>query len=120
MQALVSGEQRPDTGTAAHIKGWDHYNPAQNFVIKNNVFDRSRHMMIHCGVGKKEWLPSFSDNVWIQTVGGTGTLGRYGINPTSNLPFDDTVRITMIKNGIESSPELYFAEKDFLYDLPIG
>ena len=114
------GEQRPDTGTAAHIKGWDHYNPAQSFIIKNNVFDRSRHMMIHCGAGKKEWLPSFSDNVWIQTVGGTGTLGRYGVNPTANLPFDDTARISMIKGEIESNPEIYFAEKDFLYDLPIG
>ena len=114
------GEQRPDKSTAAHIKGWDHYNPAQNYVIRNNIFDRSRHMMIHCGAGNTEWLPTFVDNTWIQTVGGTGTLGRYGKNPTTNLPFDETARVAMVKSGIENKPEIYFAEKDWLYELPIG
>ncbi len=119
------GEQRPDTGSAAHIKGWDHYNrTTKNFVIRNNVFDRSRHMLIHCGVHDKAWLPTFENNVWIQYITGdkhaTPKLGRYGVAPTTNHPYDLAVRQTMKNIGLEEEPELYFAQDDWLWDLPIG
>ncbi len=124
------GEQRPDIGSAAHIKGWDHYNKTtENFVIRNNIFDRSRHMLIHCGAGDESWLPKFENNVYIQYISdikysdktsANPTLGRYSKNPTANLKFDLGVRQTMKMKGIEEKPELYFAERDYLWDLPIG
>lgn len=39
--------QRPDKTEAAHIKGWNHDNPAQNYVIRNNLMVDSFNMLVH-------------------------------------------------------------------------
>lgn len=62
---------------AAHIKGWDHRNISENFVIKNNIFDRSRSMVIHCGVQEAKHLPTLSDNTYIHFADNNHNLGRY-------------------------------------------
>ncbi|MBQ8509524.1 MAG: hypothetical protein IJ493_06405 [Clostridia bacterium] len=63
---------------AAHIKGWDHRNIAENFVIENNIFDRSRSMLIHCGVQEEKHLPVMRGNTYINRADDpTRTLGRY-------------------------------------------
>ncbi len=64
---------------AAHIKGWDHRNISENFVIENNILDRSRSMLIHCGVQDAKDLPTMKGNTYIHfTDGGEHTLGRFG------------------------------------------
>lgn len=75
------GTQRPDGATPAHIKGWDHANPAESFRIQNNIFDRSGHMLVHIGFADPASKPQFSGNTYIQHAG--GELGRVGPNPTS-------------------------------------
>ena len=86
-------------------------------------------MLIHCGAGDESWLPKFENNIYIQYISdikysdktsANPTLGRYSKNPTANLKFDLGVRQTMKMKGIEEKPELYFAERDYLWDLPIG
>ena len=80
------GVQRPDRQTPAHIKAWDHENRRTGpFVIENNVFDRSRHMMLHVAASESGWLPEFRENVFIQYRG--GSLGRIGAVPTSMLEY---------------------------------
>lgn len=74
------GDQRPDRTTPAHIKSWEVENRAENLVIKNNIMDRSRFMIVHIAAAKKEYLPECESNVYIQNLG--GDLGRYGISPT--------------------------------------
>ena len=39
--------QRPDKTEAAHIKGWNHENPAENYVIRNNLMVDSFNMLVH-------------------------------------------------------------------------
>jgi hypothetical protein len=39
--------QRPDKTEGAHIKGWNHDNPAENYVIKNNLMVDSFNMLLH-------------------------------------------------------------------------
>ena len=115
------GEQRPEYDCpAAHIKGWDHFNPLdENYVYEGNIFDRSRNMMIHCGAGKKQWLPKFRNNIFIQYLNGPeSTLGRYDINPTKLIPYNENVREAADEMGLNTEGGLYFAEKDWLYDLP--
>lgn len=80
------GDQRPDKTAAAHLKGWDHANPADGFIVENNIFDRSRYMLVHCGAALAEDLPVFSGNTFIQNTG--GQFGRYSKNPTSLLMYD--------------------------------
>ena len=80
------GDQRPDKTAAAHLKGWDHANPADGYIVENNIFDRSRYMLIHCGAALAEDLPVFSGNIFLQNTG--GRFGRYSENPTSLLMYD--------------------------------
>ncbi len=80
------GDQRPDKTAAAHIKGWDHMNTAENFMIEDNMIDRGKYMLIHCGAEKATDLPIFNGNTFIQNAG--GRFGRYDANPTKPRYFD--------------------------------
>ncbi len=62
---------------AAHIKGWDHRNISENFVIEGNIFDRSRSMVIHCGVQDEKDLPVLRGNTYIHFADNKHNLGRY-------------------------------------------
>jgi len=70
------GYQRPDKGGAAHIKSWDHYNKAFNFVIEDNVFDRSRNHLLSVQAYRKEWFPILRKNKYVQYE--NASLGVYG------------------------------------------
>lgn len=80
------GNQRPDKTAAAHIKGWDSRNEAEDFLIEGNNLICSRYMMIHCGFGEEKWSPVFRSNTFLQYS--DGELGRYGKSPTSLMPYD--------------------------------
>jgi hypothetical protein len=81
------GDQRPDKSTPAHLKGWNHKNPSDGFIVRNNVFDRSRYMIIHCGADDVCHLPVFKENTFIQFK--DGSFGRYGKNPPGMLAYND-------------------------------
>ena len=112
------GEQRPDKGSAAHIKSWDHYNRSDDFIIENNIFDRSRHMTIHISAFDAAWLPALKNNTYIQHRDFTGTLGRFGTAPTENIPYTDDVGEYLAANGIEKGAKVFFAPNDALCDIP--
>ena len=82
------GGQRPDKDGSSHIKGWDICNQAENFVIRNNIFDRGKYMVVHSSAGKEEWLPVYDNNIYIQNNG--GQWGRYGSAPTTLKTTEDT------------------------------
>ncbi len=74
------GKQRPDKETPAHIKSWTHYNIATNFSIRNNIFDRSTYYLLNVNASQPEYLPIFTDNVYIQYANGKGLdASRTGI-----------------------------------------
>jgi len=77
--------QRPDKGGDCHIKSWDHFNPAEDMIFENNIFDRGEHALLHIACEQKEWMPSIRCNLFIQrTNGDFAYLGAY---PTSLLPY---------------------------------
>jgi len=93
------GQQRHNYHTPAHIKGWSYENTAKNFVIQNNVFDRSAYRMLHLVAKKEESLPKMSGNVYIQHLG--GTLGQYGANELAEpevLTFDEEKIASVFKD----------------------
>lgn len=116
------GEQRPECNApAAHIKGWDCANPLapyyDTYIIRNNIFDRGRNMIIHIGADKKCWLPKFENNIFIQYLNQTASsFGKFGENPTTFIPFNENVN--EIISEICQSSGVYFTERDWLYDLP--
>lgn len=113
------GEQRPDKGSAAHIKGWDHYNNSRDFIVKNNIFDRGRHMLIHMGMYNDDWRPQLQDNVYVQYPDfETSSLGRFGKTPTDLIRYTPNIRSVLAKEKIEKNAEVYFAKKDDICDIP--
>ena len=81
------GDQHPEPAWGAHLKSWwMHYNKAENFIIRNNIFDRSDANLINVVAGEKEWLPQMENNTYIQYLGADG--GRIG-QPWADYKFDE-------------------------------
>ena len=80
------GQQRHNKYTPAHIKGWSFENTARTFEIRNNIFDRSAHRMLHLVAKKQESCPTVKDNTYVQTLG--HTLGQYGGNENGEPPIE--------------------------------
>ncbi len=78
------GQQRHNTHTPAHIKGWSYENTAENYTIHHNIFDRSAFRMLHLVAKKHESCPKMYENTYIQKLG--GTLGQYGANEVCEPP----------------------------------
>ena len=88
------GSQRPDKTTPAHIKSWGHhYNRASRFVVRNNIFDRGTNNLLNISAKEKEWLPTLSDNIYIQYRGGqAGLCGTKGVTYTFDEKTSDMLR----------------------------
>ena len=106
------GQQRHNTDTPALIKGWSYVNTAENFVIKNNVFDRSAYRMLHLVALKDEFCPIMQNNTYIQDIG--GMIGQYGGNQVAEpeiLKFDGS-EDQSIKNIFgDKNAEIYCINK---------
>ncbi len=107
------GTQRLTGNCAAHIMSWwFHENNAEDFYIKNNIFDRSEHCLVQINAAREKSLPKLTGNVFIQKKG--GLFGRYGLLP-SGLKYDEVQ--TKYVDGIlemvysldtEKTSEVYF------------
>lgn len=81
------GHQRPDKIQASHIKSWSgHGNRAEDVRIHDNIFDRSRYMVVQCMAGREEWVPDMYDNLILQWEG--GQFGGYGVTSNEVRLFD--------------------------------
>ena len=79
------GSQR-GSSWGAHLKSWwMHYNQAYDFVIRNNIFDRSKSTLINVVADKAEWLPVMEGNTYVQYLDAEG--GRIG-QPWGDYPFN--------------------------------
>ena len=90
------GQQRHNTDTPAHIKGWSYENTARNFRVENNIFDRAAYRMLHLVAKHRESCPDMNGNTYIQTFG--YTLGQYGANEESEpeiFSFDENAEYTV-------------------------
>ena len=117
------GNQRTDRLCMSHIKSGTSPNAvSENFVIRNNIFDRSREMLLYIGAEKKEDLPILENNIYIQyeTKPETpySTFGYYGRHPARLKFFSRDLRSALKDSGTEENPQIYFAKKDWLYELP--
>lgn len=116
------GMQRHDKENPAHIKTWRTSNESTDFVIRNNIFDRSRVSMICSTAFDEKWLPEYSDNIFIQYDSlETANFGKYtmatqDIEP-SIIPFDENVEGAIVEKGLKGN-KIYFAERDYLCDIP--
>jgi hypothetical protein len=90
------GQQRHNTDTPAHIKGWSYENTASEYVICNNVFDRAAYRMLHLVAKEPASCPVMRGNTYVQHKG--YPLGQYGANAEAEPPvlaFDDSAAQTV-------------------------
>ena len=105
------GQQRHNTHTPAHIKGWSFENTARNFRIRGNLFDRAAYRMIHLVAREEESCPVMEDNVYVQRLG--LPLGQYGANAEAEPPilgFDEGAEETLRAIVGEINPTVYGVE----------
>lgn len=100
------GFGRTDPSACAAIKGWDHNNHAESFVIRNNIFCNSYAYLYHIGAAYDEWLPTLSGNTYIQRAG--ALFGRFGKNPTTLFEFNYDVESLCREAMKEPDGSYYF------------
>ncbi len=101
------GHQRPDKDTPAHIKGWESTNRAHNFVIEENIFIRSRYMMLQCGTEMPVFNPILKHNTYVQFEGGQfGMVGEKG-----RRAYDSEIEDVIRKKYGENDAVIYFIKK---------
>lgn len=68
-----------DPSRSASIKGWPHHNNhAEDFVIEENVFLLDKVNTSDLGVGDRDWLPSYRNNIYFRPSGSKFT--NIGVN----------------------------------------
>ncbi len=105
------GQQRHNVDTPALIKGWSYENPASNFAIYNNIFDRSAYRMLHLVAKKAESCPDMHDNTYIQHLG--GMIGQYGANEIKEPEieiFDENAEEKILNLFGDKNAKVYFIE----------
>lgn len=98
------GKQRPDKTTPAQIKSWGHYNIADNFVIRDNIFDRSTQHLLNIDADDTGWLPTLKNNVYIQYK------DAKGIDSKGSYKFDESIRNHLKKLYGEDNATIIFVE----------
>ncbi|MBO6004663.1 MAG: hypothetical protein J6Q00_03720, partial [Verrucomicrobia bacterium] len=78
---------------AAHIKSWNHNNPAKNYIVRNNVFQDSFNMILHISSSFPNSMPKMEGNTYIQTKG--ASFGLFGQNANLRLPYDENIADTI-------------------------
>ena len=103
------GKQRPDKQTPAHIKSWSHHiNHATNFLIANNIIDRSTHDLLNITAAQKQWLPTLNNNIYIQHRNAkAGSMGY----EVATYNFDDSTAGILKHLFNEENPTIIFAEE---------
>ena len=102
------GQQRHNTHTPAHIKGWSYENTASNYSVHDNIFDRAAYRMVHLVAKKQESCPDMYRNTYVQDMG--MMLGQYGANEVAEpeiLPFDEKIDETVAKVLGDRDAQIY-------------
>lgn len=104
------GQQRPDPAPAS-IKGWQHNNHSSNFVIRNNIIDRSTHRLIELGSSYFTSAPYLDSNIYVQHYGNVYAFIHSGAeNGTSTDYHYNEGLQNYSKAMLEDNPTFYYVE----------
>lgn len=100
------GNQRPDRTTASHIKSWGHFNNSENFIIRNNIFDRADYRLVEVKAHFDKCLPKLENNIycqylgkdWVSTNSGVSVFSTENVkNPQNAVNDEKAVAFTVIR-----------------------
>jgi len=102
------GQTRPNGGGDGNIRSGGVSNPFKNFVIRNNIFDRSLTNLVQCETQAEEYIPKMEGNTYIQGIG--GRLCHFGVVPAPVVPFDENVSDSVSNVLGDKDAKVYFVE----------
>ena len=103
------GSQRPNVETPAIIKSWSHHNNrAFNYVIRDNIFDRSTYDLLNIAYRDAYSAPKMEGNTYVQYLGGDG--GHLGQDRKA-YGYDESFPAVMERIFGESKGKYIFIEK---------
>ncbi len=111
------GQTRPDGGGDGNIRSGGVSNPFKNFVIKDNIFDRSLTNLVQCETQAEEYIPKMLGNTYIQGVG--NRLSNFGVVPVQKPLFDENVDDSIKTILGDNDAKIYFVEHIPKYEFPI-
>jgi len=103
------GNQRYNPETPAHIKSWNSQNPAENYVVENNVFYYSTYDLLQIGCINRDGVPVMRGNTYIQKK--DASFGNVAVNPPKPMQKFDDAREYAIRIGIgDKNAEIYYID----------
>ena len=103
------GNQRYNPETPAHIKSWNSQNPAENYVVENNVFYHSTYDLLQIGCINRDGVPVMRGNTYIQKK--DASFGNVAVNPPKPMQKFDDAREYAIRIGIgDKNAEIYYID----------
>jgi len=107
------GQQRHNAWTPAHIKSWNFENPARDYQIHDNLFDRSKFRLLHLCCTTMADYPVVDHNAYVQTFGRTlGQFGADGVSDPPILSFFETSDKEILEVVGDKHPTVYFIKQD--------
>lgn len=97
---------------SACIKGWDHYNKASDFIIKDNIILNPAYNAYHIGADFEGWLPVFSGNTYI--IRRNSEFVKYGANGSSQYMYNSLAAQTAKTVLGETDYKLYYLPEDYV------
>ncbi len=94
------GNQRPDRTTSALIKSWGHNNNSENFVIRNNIFDRGDYCLVEVLAHYDKCLPKLENNIYNQYLGKGIVRTNSGLSVMTREALGNPAATTHDENGI--------------------
>lgn len=102
------GQTRPDGGGDGNIRSGGVSNPFKNFVIKDNVFDRSLTCLVRCETQAEEYIPKMQNNTYVQGI--DNGLSCFGVVPVKQAVYDENVSESIKDILRDDSTEIYFVD----------
>ena len=96
---------------SACIKGWDSFNKASDFIIKDNIILNPAYNAYHIGADFDGWLPEFSANTYI--IRRNSQFIKYGANGSAQYTYDSTAEQTAKNVLLENDFTIYYLPEDY-------
>ena len=103
------GSTRPDGYCQAHIKSWGSKNSFENYVVRNNIFDRSVQYLFQIGADYAAYLPKMEGNTYIQ--GYKNILGVFGPGSGKSYDMNITAASVIANEFGDATGKGYIVEK---------
>ncbi|MBR5309364.1 MAG: S-layer homology domain-containing protein [Clostridia bacterium] len=100
-----------DPSRSACIKGWDHYNKASDFIIKDNIILNPAYNAYHIGADFAGWLPDLSGNTYI--VREKAAFMKYGAPASAQYYVNSMAEQTLDNVLEETNYTIYYLPADY-------